>query len=192
MHKTPTDLVLGGNFTLPGYHMVSALAEVAEAEHTIAIGKSGRIWLYQPGKATVHVSGGPGSGGFGGRTVTFKLAKGLGNIDLVGPWRSNTDSFFKDTGIDVRMNHVTWGCVARRRTYNGNDARTTLEDLVYFDKEPTAGLFDRMEYVAWELSKKLGEPLYVYSESTGGSSCGLAGMPRQMRIDKGLEKDFDF
>lgn len=185
------DLIIGGDFTVPNYASVSARPHESIG-HKIAMGKSGRIWLYQDGESRVHVSGGPGSRGFGGSTVSFTLAGGLGKIDLVGPWASNADSFFKDTGIDVRDNFNTWGCVGTGRSYDSNTGETRITGLVWFDHDATKGQYDRVDYLAWELQEKSDVPLYSYMESEGGSHHGLVSMPYKMRIEKGLQKEIDW
>lgn len=191
MTKPMHDLVIGGDFTIPNYAMVSG-EPPAEEGHKIAVGKSGRIWLYTPDRSRVYVSGGKGSRGFGGSTVNFKLADGLGSIDLVGPWASNADAFFKDTSIDVRQNFVTWGCVGTGREYSSNTGETRITGVLWFDAEPVKGAFDRVDFVAWEMQEKSDVPLYCYSESEGGSSHGPVSMPYQMRIAKGLQKEIDW
>lgn len=185
------ELVIGGNFTIPNYASVSARPNESTG-HKIAVGTSGRVWLYQEGESRVHVSGGPGSRGFGGSTVSFTLADGLGKIDLVGPWASNADSFFKDTGIDVRNNFVTWGCVGRGREYDSNTGETRITDLIWFDLEATKGDFERVDFEAWALQEKSDVPLYAYVESEGGSHHGSVSMPYKMRIEKGLQKEIEW
>lgn len=75
------------------------------------LGKSGRLWLVtaqEDPAASVYVSnvdeGGPDyprERGFGSNLVTFGLVGG-GEIKLKGPWHSNPESLFEDTGVDVR------------------------------------------------------------------------------------------
>lgn len=188
--KPTHDLVLGGAFTIPSYGMVSAQGEASGNEWKVAVGKSGKLWLYHPDRSMVWVSGGKGSHGCGGNTVDFPLAGGLGKISLVGPWCSNADACFVDTGIDVRNNFVTWGCVGTGREYDANTGSQRITGLVYFDRTPTKGAFDRVDLLAWEMQEK--EPdlkLFSYRESEGGSSCGPVGMPYRVRVERGLQKE---
>lgn len=187
------DLVIGGDFTIPGYAMVSAQAMGQDREWKIALGKSGRIWLYSEGRSSVWVEGGKGSRGCGGSSVAFKLAGGVGSISLVGPWHSNADACFVDTGVDVRSNFMTWGCVGTGRSYDSNTGQSKVTGLVYFDKQPTKGLYERVDLIAWEMQEKDPDTkLYVYSESEGGSHCGPVTMPYKLRVERGLQKPVVF
>ena len=179
--ETKHDLVLGGNWYQGPYQMVSAQAEGMEKEWHIALGKKHAIWLYHPERSGVWCSGGPGSRGCGGSTVPFKLAGGLGTISLVGPWHSNAGQFLEETGIDVRDQFVTWGCVGTERLYATNTGRSGIGNLIWFDKEPTKGKFQRVEFFAWELQQLYpGQKLYMYSESEGGSTLGQVSEPREL------------
>jgi len=189
-NKPNHDLALGGAFTIPSYGMVSAQGEANSNEWRIALGKSGAIWLYHLDRSSVWVSGGKGSRGCGGNTVDFPLAGGLGKISLVGPWNSNADACFTDTGVDVRNNFVTWGCVGTGREYDANTGAQRITGILYFDAAPKKGAFDRVDYIAWEMQEK--EPdrkLFCYRESEGGSSHGPVSMPYKLRVSKGLQKE---
>lgn len=109
------------------------------------------------------------SKGFGGRTIVFNIGKS-GQYHAAGPWHSNSDSLFEHTGVDLRNKHLTFVCVARHRVFEQND--TILEDILYIDKLPTLGKFDRGKEIAQKLADELKVPVCRYSESTGGSSCG--------------------
>ena len=73
------------------------------------IGKGGRIWLVgvtEPSN-NIYVDGCPGSQGFGGSTLTFKMVDGS-EVQLKGPWHSNSEALFYETGVDVRGLHKTF------------------------------------------------------------------------------------
>lgn len=177
--KQIQDVALGGNFFMPSYHMVSADPPKSSVWKKV-VGKSGRLWLYQPEGSTVWVDGGEGSRGCGGRTLTFNLDDGS-TVDLKGPWCSNSNACFKDTGIDVRSNHITWGCVGTERLWDGNTGRSGIGNIIWFDPEPTKGLFERVDLIAWELQKKYpDQKLQVYRESAGGSSLGSVSEPQYL------------
>jgi len=185
------DITLGGTFTINRRPMVSGIPS-ADQEWKIAVGKSGRIWLYHPDRSAVWVSGGPQSRGYGGSTVAFKLADGLGIIQLVGPWHSNSDSFFKDTGIDVREQHVTWGCIGTGRDYDTNTDSMRITGVLWFDSEPTKGLYERVDLLAWEMQQATPDrPLFLYTESEGGSHCGSVSKPLSLRIRDGEQDPFE-
>lgn len=175
------DLVIGGNWYQGPLQIIYARGEGMKHEWHIALGKRHTIWLYHPERSGVWCSGGPGSRGCGGSTVPFLLAGGLGTISLVGPWCSNAGQFFQETGIDVRDQFVTWGCVGTERLYDSNTGRTGIGGLIWFDKEPTRGKFQRVNFKAWELQQlHPDQKLYMYSESEGGSSLGPVREPREL------------
>jgi len=73
-------------------------------------GKSGSTWLvgiaenflehiYVSAEPEENKPGYKGSRGFGGDRATFKMEDGSFYF-LTGPWHSNPNSFFEDTGID--------------------------------------------------------------------------------------------
>lgn len=183
-------LEIGGDFLVPCGGMVSAQGDAAAKTWYVATGKRRPIWLYHPDRSGVWCSGGPGSAGCGGNLVEFPLADGLGSIKLKGPWHSNADFFFRDTGIDVRSNFVTWGCVGTGRTYDNGVARIT--GLVWFDVAPTRGEYERVDHLAWELQEKNPDTkLFVYAESDGGSHHGPVSMPYALRVARGLQKPLE-
>lgn len=137
------------------------------------IGKSGRIWLVadQPNEGdNIYVSGGPNSDGFGGRTLTFTLVDGT-EIKLKGPWHTNSRSLLADTDIDVTDKYLTFGVIARNLE-SGPSYMGTLVDIVYQDKEPVIGTFDRIREMAQEMSNSRKEKLYYWSKSEGGGRRG--------------------
>ncbi len=172
MNVTNT-LKLGGNFLVRSYQMFSASAEAEKAEHTIHIGKRNHIFLVGTGKdkaSKIYVSGEPGSDGFGGRTIKFPLAQGIGTVELKGPWHTNADHLKAETGIDLTKEHLTFGVIGRGRK---GGLKTVITDLVYFDKDFTAGTHNRIESLANQLSEKFQETLAYYCECKGGSSSGF-------------------
>lgn len=167
--KYDHELVLGGKFVDDYYSMVSGQAVAQSNYYNIAIGKSGRIWLYQDGDS-IYEQGGPKSEGFGGALLEFKLSNGCDSVKLKGAWHSNSSALFQDTGIDLRLQHLTWGVIGTKRSHD--DGRSVIENLLWFDKEPTYGAFKRIEDKATEMSHQMKKTLYYYSRSVGGSSCG--------------------
>ncbi len=163
------ELTIGGDFIDRPYQMFSGQAAAQEGTYRLALGKSGRIWLYATGD-DVYSQGGPNSDGFGGAILEFKLWNGCDSIKLKGAWHSNSDSLFKDTGIDKRNEHLTFGVIGRGRDWK--DHRSVIKDLIWFDKEPTYGTFNRVDELANKLSHERREVLYYHKQSRGGSSCG--------------------
>ena len=113
----------------------------------------------------------PRSDGFGGSTLHFTLVDGS-VIAAKGPWHSNSNACFKDTGIDTRDKHRTWGVVSRSRKQVGYD--TIMEDVLYKDESifGVVGHFDRIERIAQEFADKLGCDITFHRQSAGGSSTG--------------------
>jgi hypothetical protein len=177
---------IGGDIALTkSYFMfsASAVAESAERQYEVVKGKSGRRWLYSaaakdiPDQAShIYVEGGPGSQGFGGRTISFQLLSGE-KLDLVGPWTSNADALFKDTGVDLRNKHLTWGFVAKHRVYEKDNHGTLVpvfKCILHYDLVPQTGTFNRITDHAKTFSELTKRRVAYYSQSFGGSRHGYA------------------
>jgi hypothetical protein len=126
------------------------------------------VWLVavQPNAAEnvyFHDPKDASSQGFAGRTLSFPLEDGT-VYEAKGPWHSNADRLYKDTGIDVRNTHYTFVVLAMAR----DGWPTILRDVVYKDAQPVLGSFTRYK----ELIKRYPQAQVYYSESSGGSSCG--------------------
>lgn len=174
-------------FVIGEYRQISASGEVAARKFHMVKGKSGKRWLYsavdQDVASFVYVEGGPGSKGFGGRELRFELVEG-GEVLLTGPWHSNADAMFHDTGIDVRDKMFSFCVIAKRRgriKFTRETAwgpreftRDTLEDVLYRDEAPVLATFERpdiKEMAEW-FADVLGHSVYLYKETRGGSSNG--------------------
>lgn len=96
--------------------------------------------------------------GFGGRQLIFALEQG-GVYSADGPWHSNGNALFKDTGLDIRDLHMT------RVVLTAQDGT-----VIYHEDEPLLGPFDRGEQLARALARVRREPVQVYSSNAGGSS----------------------
>jgi len=163
------DLQIGGKFIADYYSMHSG-QEVAQSNlYKIALGKTGRIWLYSTAD-NIYVQGGPNSDGFGGALLEFKLQNGCDSIKLKGAWHAESSGLFADTGVDIRDQNLTIGVIGRARSHD--KGRSVIEDIIWFDKEPVYGIFDRVDKLAVKLSHERKEVLYYHKQSMGGSSCG--------------------
>lgn len=174
-------------FVIGEYKQISASGEVAAWKFHMVKGKSGKRWLYsavdQDVASFVYVEGGPGSKGFGGRELRFELVEG-GEVLLTGPWHSNADAMFQDTGVDVRDKMFSFCVIAKRRGRIGftretafgprEFTRETLEDVLYWDEAPVLATFERPEIkeMAERFADELGHSVYLYKETRGGSSNG--------------------
>ena len=107
-----------------------------------------------------------------GYTLNFKLEDGT--IDSVqGPWYSNSNSLFLDTGYDIRDKHYTFGVISRAMESVSNPYSAIMKDVIYKDEGPVIGNFNRVEKLAEDFANKEGKPIFCYSESSGGSSRGM-------------------
>jgi len=169
------DVTLGASFVLPiGLPTALRHKPINEVQWELAVGKWGRVWLYDPEGADCYVSSEPGNRGFGGSAITFPLKQGGGTITLPGPWHSNTHALFTDTGVDRRDQHMTWGCIGTGLEYDGNLGRERLTGIVWFDAEPTRGTFDRVYLLAAKMQAERGVPLFYMRVSAGGTEQGPA------------------
>lgn len=170
--------VLGQDWIEAPYRMKSGRPSDGDP-YRIAVSKDGKtIWCYQKDVAApIYCSGGKGSQGFGGSPITFQLEDYIcGSITLKGPWSSNTDAFFHDTGIDYRSKHYSFVVIGLGWRHEiderGQSGRCIVENVVYADKEPTQGPFDRATPLGKEWANKLGKPVYVHRSSYGGGGRG--------------------
>lgn len=166
---TPTE----NDFVVERQPMTCGSSEAESRRYHKHVGKSGKVWLVadqEDAAANVYVEGGPNSDGFGGRTLTFSLVDGT-EIKLKGPWHANSDSLFQDTGIDVRDKHYTFVVISRRRK-SGEHYESVMVDVLYRDERPQLGSFHRGDLLARQWTKNTGASVFLYSQSSGGSSCG--------------------
>lgn len=158
--------------------MISGQHEVAIRQFKVVQGKTGHTW-YIPvndpeAGANIHVDvHNPQSDGYGGRVIEFLLEDGS-VAKAKGPWHSNADSLFEDTGVDLR--NTLWTFIVIGRGMDGWP--TVVRDVVYQDPpKGKIGNFDRWQEVVRSLVAdgivKDGEKLFYYSQSRGGSSAGM-------------------
>ena len=162
------------------YHMVSGQQE--QAEHIFERSADGR-WFWavnteEPGALIYYDPRDEHSQGFGGAVLTFKLTDGT-EVKVKGPWHSNSSALYTSTGIDLRNKHKTWGLVALQREYrplpknvSGNSSYYRFVDVLHLDTEPVVGAFNRIREIAQVAANEMDQPVFYYSESRGGSSCG--------------------
>lgn len=110
------------------------------------------------------------SRGFGGSTLTFKLVDGK-TLSLQGPWHSNSKAMFRETGIDIRDKHYTFGVISRDYDYNkGNGG--IMKDVLYQDNDWKISEYSRIQDMAKEWAQKLGRDVAYYQSGLGGSCRG--------------------
>jgi len=167
---------IGGNmdYIIERQPMLCGQSEAEERRYKKVIGKSDRIWLYaiQDNPAdNIYVSGDKNSDGFGGRTLSFTLEDGT-TEELRGPWHTNSDALYGDTGVDLRNKCLTFVVISRDRKSIQTERRYTTKmiDILYKDDKPTIGKFERGKIIAQKLANKLKQTIYCYSQSQGGSS----------------------
>jgi hypothetical protein len=155
--------------------MFCGQSEAESRKYHLYVGKSGNTWLVAVQEAAAeevyrtNTPANTGGEGFGGRTLEMLLADG-GVFHLRGGWHSNADGLFDDTGIDVRDKHRTFVVLSKERDFTKDGTyRTIMRDVVYRDEKPVLGRFDRHK----ELEQRFPEAVFCYSQSKGGSSCGM-------------------
>lgn len=166
---TPTE----NDYVIERQPMVCGSSEAESRKYHKHIGKSGKIWLVADqgdAAANVYVEDGPNSDGFGGRTLTFPLVDGT-EVKLKGPWHANSESLFQDTGVDVRDKHYTFVVISRKRE-SGEFYESIMVDVLYRDDAPQLGSFHRGDVLARQWAREVNAPVFLYSQSKGGSSCG--------------------
>lgn len=161
--------------SLSGFPQICASEEAETRRYHMVRGKSGRLWFVadQPDMAgNVYVEGGKGSNGFAGRWLTFPLVDGR-TVKTKGPWHTNSDALFKDTGIDIRDTYLTRVIVAKDQGSTGAPKWISyFVDVVYFEEEPQMGHFGRGDEIATKIANELGQPVQCFRSSMGGSSRG--------------------
>ena len=151
-HQEPTPIeqipFLEGEFVSESYGMISGLAEQQKSTYHVYAdkGRPDYRWLVAvvPNRGD-HIYCGTldknkREQGFGGRTMDFIRENG-DVVTLYGPWHSNSKALFEQTGVDVRNQHHTMGCVA---LYQDGEAleypQTKYTQLIHVDLDPTLGL----------------------------------------------------
>lgn len=140
------------------------------------VGKSGNTWLIPavtrlPNRGDhLYVTEYPDvtrvGKGFSGAILHMPLINGR-DFELRGGWHGNSKLCYKDTGVDTRNQHLTFGAIAVHRTgYSG------LFGILYEDKKPRIGKFDRIEQLAQEMANERNERVYYSVLSYGGGASG--------------------
>lgn len=154
--------------------MICGSAEAEKRTYKLLKGKSGKKWLIacQANEAdNIYVEGEKDSDGFGGRVLNFLLKNGK-TISLKGPWHSNSDSLFNDTGYDVRNKCFTQGIIALKIKESDYYKGTLYSDILFEDQKATLGKYNRIENKAQEFANKLNKKIhYAVISKGGGSSC---------------------
>lgn len=154
--------------------MTCASSEAEERTYKLLVGKSGDRWLIaiQPNPAdNVYVEGGPNSDGFAGRTIEFLIEDGT-RIKLRGPWKSNSDDLFKDTGYDIRNKHLTIGICALECEFDYRKGNL-YKGVLHKDSDWVIGEYERINKIAQALADKHGKPIYRAYRSQGGGYSGM-------------------
>ena len=174
----PQERAMKSDFVEPPYQMASGRGVAAEHTYERIDGKRA-VWLVamdvenRGDYVYSHRPEDKNSDGFGGARLSFTLTDGS-EYTAKGPWHSNADSCYEDTGRDFRAMYKTYVVLGTGRESNDppRDYRTRITGVVYRDPDGgVVGRFDRHKDVA----EKYSEALYYYMASEGGSSCGTIG-----------------
>jgi len=108
--------------------------------------------------------------GFGGDVLIFKLNDGR-LFSLQGPWHTNSNSLFHDTGISVGDEYFTWGYIyEQKEPARVKGSLYTMINVIYQDNSWILDRFDRIENHTKKLVQHFKKSLYYSSFSRGGSS----------------------
>lgn len=170
--------------------MKCAQSEAEQKKYRQYKGKSGNTWLVaeQPNSADdIYVTNdhkNSGGEGFGGSTLSMPLINGKSKTShfmLHGGWKSNSDSFFEDTGIDIRGKHRTFGAVGTGLEWKNCNCVVNpifqhefITGIKHIDMKAKIGKFNRIELIAQNFANRLKKPVVYYSQSEGGSVRGWA------------------
>ena len=156
--------------------MRSAIGEqqaISEYElHAEVVGPTvSRNWLFPsdlPNRAEHIYVDNPNrtEGGFGGRTMEFSLVGG-GTYKATGPWHTNSNALFAATGIDIRNEYFTTGCVALTRVAL-REGYNQFKYVLVQDDEPVLGNFHRIQCIAKLIAQYIDIPVYYYSNGSSG------------------------
>lgn len=170
--------------------MVCASYEASLKTYRKVGGKSGNTWLVptlgDPSK--IHLDRhDPKSKGYGGSTLTFRLDNGE-EYSVKGPWNSNSDSLYHDTGIDLRNNHKSRGIVALKREVPEDRSRYSSMDYIYkdvlhLDEDMVRGSFNRVEDIGQKIANELNQTVYYQVVSQDGGSSGTIEPQREKKDD---------
>lgn len=120
------------------------------------------------------------SEGFGGRLMTFPLVEGheLGKeVVIRGPWHSNSHSHMLGCGVNLMEKHHTRVLIAHERaSIKGPTGqyidRQRYTGILHHEPEPVLGEYRRFKDLARQYADDLGEPVFYYMRSNGGSTAG--------------------
>lgn len=158
------------------YQMYSGSAIAQEATYKVVKGSGKNIWLVPTNNdpSLIHVDmQNPNSDGYGGRVLRFPLEDGMVH-EAKGPWNSNADALYRETGIDLRDKHKTYGIIAFGRE-NSDGPHWMIHDyidVVHLDSEPTLGEFGRIEKMAQKIANESGRRVFYQVKTAGGGSAG--------------------
>lgn len=152
------------------YSMICGPYEAEKRRYKKYIGKSGRIFLVaiqEDSASNIYVFHplDHNSEGFGGRTLEFKLENDS-IVKAKGPWHTNPDDLYNETGVDIRDKHFTRTVVGLGRDLGG------ITDVIYCESKPILGEFNRGNKITQGLADKLDTVVYYYIITSGGSSNG--------------------
>lgn len=140
------------SFTSPPYSMICGSGDAEKRRYRRIDGKRG-VWLVavqenEGDNVYFHNPRDKHSEGFAGRTLEFSLEDGT-IYQAKGPWKSNADDLFLDTGYDAREKFFSVVVIGRGREMDYSKDRyygqTVITDVVYQDAEPKLGKFDRVQ-----------------------------------------------
>jgi hypothetical protein len=171
-------------FSIFNRPMICAQSDVFERKFKKIIGKRG-IWyvaLQENEADNVYFTANDGkySNGFSGAEITFELEDGAQD-QIQGPWHSNSDALFNDTGYDIRNKCYTQGIIAKQIIHNYYKG-DLFREILHYDKKAVLGEYHRIENLAQKFANELNCKVYFSFISSGGGS-SFHKLPEE-KIDK--------
>ena len=150
--------------------MKSGICEVEERRFKKVQGKE-RLWfiaIQENPADNIYVYNPKNTSGFGGSVMEFTLEDG--SIEKVeGPWHSNSDALFDDTGMDVRDMYLTKVILGLSGIkYQGGHAYK-MQDVIYQEDDYKLGKYKRGEELAQKKADEMGVRVHFWIESMGGA-----------------------
>jgi len=97
-----------------------------------------------------------------GMQATFDIVGHAGYLILENVFKSNAQSLYKATGMDLRKTYINYVVISRRRK------DPVLFDVVYMDRKPILSTLNRGVKKTRRIVKERNESLYCYTRGLGG------------------------
>ena len=83
-----------------------------------------------------------------------------------GPWHSNSEGLLKDTGVDLRDRHESFGVISLGRMYTTEG--WMMRGILHYDGGPIVGPFDRIERLAQSWANTRQQSVWFFARTANG------------------------